>query len=73
MKNKTKIIVDAICGSLIMLSILIYIILGLTIKWWHPGWVIIVGTIIVISIMAIVTDAVVKLQAKPEETPKDEK
>ena len=59
--------------SYTMLVVIVYLILGFVCHWWHPGWVIIVGTIIVISIMSIVTDAVVKLQAKPEETPKDEK
>ncbi len=62
-QNKSKIVTDAIAGSLIMLSILIYIILGLTIKWWHPGWILIVGTIVVVSIVSIITNAVTAAKA----------
>lgn len=73
MKNKTKVIIDAICGSLIMLSILLYIILGLAVKWWHPGWVIIVGTIIVVSIISIITNAVVEVNKTPQDKTPEEK
>ena len=73
--KKTKIITDAINGSLIVLSILVYIILGLTIDWWHPGWILIVGTIMVVAIIAIVVDAFTKvkqLDEKQNETDKKE-
>lgn len=64
--KKTRIITDAINGGLILLSILVYIILGLTIDWWHPGWILIVGTILVVGIVAIVSDAVVKVKRLEE-------
>lgn len=72
MKDKSKVIADAICGVLMLASIFVYIVLGLTIGWWHPGWVIIVGAAIVSGIISIVVNAKVDLNQKemPKEEPK---
>lgn len=72
MKNKRKVIADAICGVLILVSVFVYIVLGLAIGWWHPGWIIIVGSLIISGIISIIVNANVNLnqEEKPEEKPK---
>lgn len=70
-KSKVKIISDAICGILMLLSILTYIVLGITIGWWHPGWCIIVGTAFVCGIISIATNTKEDLDELKEEKPKE--
>ena len=55
-KSKAKIIADAVCGIIMLLSILVYLILGITINFWHPGWTIIVGATFVSGIISIITN-----------------
>ncbi len=55
-KSKAKIIADAVCGIIMLLSILVYLILGITINFWHPGWTIIVGAAFVSGIISIITN-----------------
>ena len=62
-KSKAKILADAIEGSLVMLSVLIYIILGITIGWWHPGWIIVVATCMITGIASIIVKATVDVKA----------
>lgn len=72
-KNNLKLISDAICGCLVLISVLVYVILGLAIGWWHPGWVIIVGAAIVSGIISIVTGAIVASKAQDEPKKEDPK
>lgn len=76
MKNKEKavIICDAISGVLVTLSILVYLVLGFTISWWHPGWIIIVVACFVSSVASIIANMVVELKkADAEKSTENEK
>ena len=57
-KTKAKIICDAICGLLMILSIASYVIIGVCVNIWHPTWVIIVGGAIVCAVIGIVCDTI---------------
>ncbi len=70
MKDKIKVITDAISGCLVLLSVLIYIILGLAIQWWHPGWIIIIATVVLVSIMSIIANAYVDTHKEQKEKEK---
>ena len=72
-KNNLKLISDAICGCLVLISVLVYIILGLTIGWWHPGWVVIVSAAILSGIISIITGAIVASGAQEEPKKEDKK
>lgn len=67
MKNRGVIIADAFCGVLILISVLVYVIVGLAADWWHPGWVIIVGACIFSGIVSIIANSRAQLSDKPEE------
>lgn len=70
-RNKSLIIADAVCGIIMLVSVLVYLILGLTINFWHPGWMIIVGAVIVSGIISIIFNARANLKdEKQEEEPK---
>lgn len=60
--SKTKLICDTICGALMLISILVYIILGITISWWHPGWIIIVGAAIADGIISLISNMICSLK-----------
>lgn len=75
MKNKkAKIISDAICGIVMLLGIIVYLILGFTIKFWHPGWLIIVCCSLACGIISIITNMVFDIKnVNQEEKPNQEK
>lgn len=66
-KEKAVIISDAICGIIVILSILVYLVLGLTINWWHPGWIIVVSACMVSAIISVVTSMIVELKKSDKE------
>lgn len=72
-KEKSIIICDAVCGILVMLSVLVFVILGIARDWWHPGWIIIVASVIVSVVASIVTNLVVELKKSDEETDEEQK
>ncbi len=57
-KTISKVVCDAISGIVMMLCILVYVVLGITIGFWHPGWLIIVGGAISVAILNIVANLV---------------
>jgi len=65
-KSKSKIISDAICGILFLVSILVYIFVGLFAHIWHPTWVMIPCTAIVCWIISIIENAYSNLHKKEE-------
>lgn len=69
-KNKTKIqiISDAICGIIMILAIVSYIIVGFLFTW-HPTWLIVAVSALVCAIIGIVSNTINdyrKLQEKNE-------
>lgn len=71
-KEKSVVICDAVCGILFMVAVLVYVILGLAINWWHPGWTILVAVAVVDAIASIVSSMIVELKKSEKET-KEEK
>lgn len=73
-KSKSKIISDAVCGVLFLLSILVYVFIGVFANIWHPTWIIILSAIITDSVISIVVGACVKISKKNagNDNPKNE-
>ena len=65
--KKAKLIVDALCGIIMLTCIMTYLILGFVINWWHPGWLIIVCGAFVTAIMSIITNLVLDLKKTDNE------
>ncbi len=63
-KSKASIILDAICGILMLISILTYVIIGLVAQVWHPTWIIIVAAGFACGVMGIINDAVTKIKSQ---------
>lgn len=66
-KTKVQIICDAVCGIIMLLSIVIYLIIGFVTNIWHPSWIsIVVGAVLsgIISIVANSISDIKKLDAK---------
>lgn len=69
--SKVKLICDTICGALMLISILVYVVLGITISWWHPGWVIIVGAAIADGIISLISNLICSLNYPEENSEKN--
>lgn len=69
---KIKLIGDTISGSLLLLSVLVYIILGVTIAWWHPGWIIIAATALADGIISLVVNLIGTLKYPKENADENE-
>ena len=68
-KSKAQIICDAICGVLMLASILVFILVGLFANIWHPTWIVIPCSGIVCGIVSISINTYANLHT---ETPKTE-
>ncbi len=60
-KTKGQIICDAICGILMLVALIVFLILGATIGWWHPGWIIIVSAAFVCGLIGIISNTIASL------------
>lgn len=70
--KRAKIISDTICGSLMLVTILVYIVLGVTISWWHPGWIIIVSAAVADGIISLITNMICTLKYPSEDKEKND-
>lgn len=68
-KSKAQIICDAICGILMLASILVFILVGIFANIWHPTWIVIPCSGIVCGIVSISINTYANLHT---ETPKTE-
>ena len=68
-KSKAQIICDAICGILMLASILVFILVGIFANIWHPTWIVIPCSEIVCGIVSISINTYANLHT---ETPKTE-
>ena len=68
-KSKAQIICDAICGILMLASILVFILVGIFATIWHPTWIVIPCSGIVCGIVSISINTYANLHT---ETPKTE-
>ena len=69
-KSKAQIICDAICGILMLASILVFILVGIFANIWHPTWIVIPCSGIVCGIVSISINTYANLHT--EEAPKTE-
>lgn len=61
-KTKGQIICDALCGIIMLVSIIVYLILGKVLNFWHPGWIIVVSGAVLCGIISIISNTCVELQ-----------
>lgn len=71
-KSKAQIICDAVCGVLMLASILTFILIGLFAKIWHPTWIIIVCSAVACGIISIVVNTYTNLHKEIENQDKAE-
>lgn len=72
-KSKAQTISDAVCGILMLASIMAYILIGIFAHSWHPTWVIIVCSAIVCGIVSIAVNTYTSLHREEENKTTDEK
>lgn len=66
-KSKAQIICDAVCGVLMLASVLVFILVGIFANIWHPTWIVIPCSGIVCGIVSICINTYANLHT---ETPK---
>ena len=52
-KPKSQMISDAACGVLMIVSILVYLLIGVIANIWHPTWIIVVSAGLICGIISI--------------------
>lgn len=68
-RTKAEIVCDAICGLIMLVSVAVFVIVGICTDEWHPTWLITVIGAVVCGIISIVCNAVVgikKVDAKKQ-------
>ncbi|MGN1207911.1 MAG: hypothetical protein ACI4TI_00380 [Christensenellales bacterium] len=55
-KTKSQIICDAVCGIIMILAIISYLIVGFVTNIWHPTWLIFVVSALLCGIVGIVSN-----------------
>lgn len=71
-KTKSQIIGEALCGILMLVCIIVYLILGLTLNFWHPGWLIPVSGAIACGIIEIISNTITDLKQIDKKENKNE-
>ena len=67
-KSKAQIICDAICGILMLASILVFILVGIFANIWHPTWIVIPCSGIVCGIVSISINTYANLHTETPNT-----
>ena len=67
LKSKAQIISGACCGIMMLLCVIIYLILGMTLNFWHPGWLIPACGGIACGIIGIVGETITNLKRLKEQ------
>lgn len=68
-KSKISIILDAICGTLMLVCLMTYLLIGVIKNIWHPTWIIVVVGAFICALIGIINDTVAKINAtKSSET-----
>ena len=55
-KSKAQIISDAICGVVMLLSVLVFLLIGILAGIWHPTWIIIPSSGILCGVISIIVN-----------------
>ena len=72
-KTKGQIICDAICGILMILAIVSYLIVGFITNIWHPTWLILLCSALVCAIIGLISNTTKDLKALEKNQQNDEK
>lgn len=71
-KSSFEIISGAICGILMILSIIAYLLFGFLANLWHPGWIIVVCTALLCGIVGIIGNLCTSLKLIKKEKENNE-
>lgn len=66
-KSKAQIISDAFCGVLMLVSILVFLFVGIFTEVWHPTWIILPASGIFCGIVSIVVSTYTNLKKENEQ------
>lgn len=66
-KTKSQIICDAVCGILMILAIISYLLVGFITNIWHPTWLIFVVSALICGIIGIITNTTTDLKKLSKE------
>ena len=72
-RTKAQIISDALCGILMLVSVLVFILVGILGNVWHPTWIVMPCTGIVCGIISIAVNTYANLTRKEESSKKETK
>ena len=76
-KSKAQIISDACCGVLMLVSILVFLFVGIFADTWHPTWIILPSSGILCGIISIIVSTYTSLKVtdapKVEQEKKEDK
>lgn len=65
-KTNLQIVLDGLCGIIVLLSIIAYLIVGFTTNIWHPTWLIVVCSTLVCGIIGIISNTIANLKNNKE-------
>lgn len=65
-RSKAQIISDAVCGILMLVSLLVFILVGIFAHIWHPTWIVIPCSGLVCGIVSIIVNTYTTLHRKDE-------
>lgn len=71
-QSKANIVLDAVCGLIMVLCTLAYLIIGFVANVWHPTWVIFVIGAFVCAIIGIIKDTIAKIKSQDQQKPFEE-
>lgn len=71
-KTKGQIICDAVCGLLMILAIISFLIVGFITKIWHPTWLILLCSALVCAIIGLISNTTHDLKTLEQNQKNDE-
>ena len=72
-RTKAQIISDAVCGVLMLVSLLVFILVGIFAHIWHPTWIVIPCSGLVCGIISIIVNTYTNLHKKEIADTEDKK
>lgn len=72
-RTKAQIISDAVCGVLMLVSLLVFILVGIFAHVWHPTWIVIPCSGLVCGIISIIVNTFTNLHKKEIADTEDKK
>ena len=71
-QSKASIILDAVCGLVMVVCTLVYLLIGFIANIWHPTWVVFVIGAFVCAIIGIIKDTILKVKTQDQQKPFEE-